>query len=103
MPRGQHAVDPTDRENNGLRTKLGGVPDWIQLNDDTPRCDDCQAAMTFVGQIDSIEHLSPKNPIGMDVKNRDPEKKRWMFGDAGMIYVFYCFHCGQTKSVTQSY
>ena len=75
MPTGQYAVDPTDRKNHGLRTKLGGVPDWIQLNDDTPRCGGCQGAMTFVAQIDSIEHFSPKGPTGVDAKNRDPGEK----------------------------
>ena len=29
--------------------------------------------------------------------------KAWMFSDVGMIYVFHCFNCSQTKSVLQYY
>ena len=103
VPKGELAVDPNDRSNLGKRTKLGGIPDWIQLIDDTPFCAECKASMTFVAQIDSIEHISLKNPIGMDFKHRDPTKRRWMFGDVGMIYVFYCFTCGKSQSVMQCY
>ncbi|MDB5332202.1 MAG: hypothetical protein JWP03_3353 [Phycisphaerales bacterium] len=103
VPKGEFAVDANDRRNQGTRTKLGGEPDWIQLNDGTPTCTGCESKMTFVAQIDSIDHVSPRNPIWMDRKNRDSSKKPWMFGDVGMIYVFYCFNCGETKSVFQEY
>lgn len=38
----------------GLRSKLGGKPDWAQ-GDESPWCRRCQKAMTFVAQIDSME------------------------------------------------
>lgn len=102
MPKGTFAVDPNDRNNQGRRTKLGGLPDWIQGHE-TPKCVGCKTRMTFVAQVNSIEHFSLSNPIGMDVKHRDRRKKSWMFGDVGMIYVFYCFGCGEAKAVGQQY
>lgn len=72
----------------GLRTKLGGVPEWIQA-DETPSCSHCSQLMSFVGQIDSVEF-----------SELDPDKG-FVFGDAGMIYVFFCFDCLHTDSVVQ--
>ena len=63
MQRGQRAVPPIPERGNdhlGLRTKLGGKPDWIQ-NDDRPDCPECGDAMWFVAQIDPIEHNSKHN------------------------------------------
>ena len=97
------AVDPHDRQNLGARTKLGGSPDWIQLHDETPKCKKCKEKMTFVAQIDSIDHVSIANTRRTQSKRGDPSKRRWMFEDVGMIYVFYCFNCGETRSVVQSY
>ncbi|QDU91537.1 hypothetical protein Pla175_49660 [Pirellulimonas nuda] len=45
----------------GERSKIGGMPDWIQ-DDDWPECPHCDEAMSFVGQLDSIEHESNTNP-----------------------------------------
>ena len=67
----------------GKRHKLGGAPAWIQ-NDDTPQCPDCQNAMTFYGQLDSV---------GDDV----------CLADCGMIYVFVCFDCYECQAILQSY
>ena len=59
---GERAVPLGYPENLGLRTKLGGKPDWIQ-GDETPDCDSCGEPMYFVAQIDSIEHDSEHNPL----------------------------------------
>lgn len=85
-------------EMHGRRTKLGGKPDWEQNCDETPRCRGCKRAMTFVAQIDSVEHDGRSNPHAVDAIS--PNQK-WMLGDVGMIYVFFCFKCLQTKSVFQ--
>jgi hypothetical protein len=59
---GEAAVDG---ESNGLRSKLGGDPIWIQ-EDETPSCSLCSQPMSFVGQIDSIEHDADNNPHAID-------------------------------------
>jgi hypothetical protein len=81
----------------GFRTKFGGDPDWDQI-DETPVCASCNQPMTFVAQLDSIEHDSKTNPHRIDAIRGD---QHFMFGDVGMIYVFFCFECCQTKSVFQ--
>ena len=81
----------------GRRTKLGGDPDWDQ-NDEIPVCDNCKQSMTFVAQVDSVEHESNSNPHSVSALS---EERKWMFGDVGMIYVFFCFGCLETKSVFQ--
>ena len=84
-------------EDHGQRTKLGGNPDWIQ-SADVPRCQDCDELMSFVAQIDSVEHQWESNPHSVDALS---DKQKWMFGDVGMIYVFFCFECCTTSSVFQ--
>jgi hypothetical protein len=84
-------------EYQGQRTKLGGKPDWVQ-NDNTPNCPHCRAPMIFVSQIDSVEHYWDSNPHSVHVLSDD---QKWMFGDVGMIYVFFCFDCTTTSSVFQ--
>ena len=76
-------------KNLGKRSKLGGEPDWIQ-NDETPKCPHCKKHMEFVAQIDSIGYTGSASTTG-----------ECMFGDVGMIYVFFCKKCGETKSVFQ--
>ncbi len=66
----------------GKRSRLGGVPDWIQ-GDQTQKCS-CGETMTFYGQLDSIGD-------------------KYILGDCGMVYVFVCFDCLETKSLVQSY
>ncbi len=73
----------------GQRSKFGGNPDWIQ-NDETPKCDCCKKKMEFVAQLDSIDYT------GFAQKNTE-----YMFGDVGMIYVFFCKDCGFTKAIFQ--
>ena len=66
----------------GKRSKLGGTPDWEQ-HPQVPSCS-CGKEMTFYGQLDSI---------GDEIS----------LADCGMIYVFVCFDCFETKSVLQTY
>ena len=98
VKRGETAVPLDYPENVGLRTKLGGKPDWIQLAE-TPDCEECGEPMYFVAQIDSVEHQNEHNPL-MD---EPPKHIDFMFGDVGMIYVFYCFDCLQVSSLQQYY
>ncbi len=95
---GERAVPLDYPDNLGIRTKLGGTPDWIQ-GDDTPECSSCGQPMTFVAQIGSIEHDNKHNPLRRDCLT----KKDYMFGDVGMIYVFYCFQCCQAAAMEQCY
>ena len=66
----------------GKRSKLGGLPDWIQ-GENVPACS-CGSSMSFYGQLDSI---------GDTV----------ILADCGMIYVFVCFQCFSTNCILQSY
>jgi uncharacterized protein YwqG len=84
-----------EKSNLGLRSKFGGNPDWDQ-NNETPKCSACGEPMSFVGQIDSIEHNEDHNP-----HQKDYGKQDYMFGDVGLIYVFFCFECLETQSVFQ--
>src|ERR1700732_4024473 len=93
VAKGKSAVPLDYPENLGMRTKLGGEPDWIQ-DDDTPECASCGEPMVFVAQIDSIENENEHNPVDLDcLGHKEPD---YMFGDVGMIYVFFCFNCCQS-------
>jgi hypothetical protein len=65
----------------GKRHRLGGDPDFIQKID-LPKCS-CGKNMTFYAQLDSINDF--------------------VLADCGMIYIFVCFDCFESKSVLQSY
>lgn len=65
----------------GKATKIGGEPEWIQ-GDERPSCE-CGQTMTFYGQLDSIGD-------------------EYCLADCGMIFVFVCFDCFETKSVLQT-
>ena len=67
----------------GNRHQLGGVPTWIQ-GEDVPMCPHCAERMTFYGQLDSIGD-------------------RYVIGDCGMIYIFFCFDCNHAEARTQSF
>jgi uncharacterized protein YwqG len=95
MPKGRKAVP--DPGKLGVRSKLGGEPDWVQ-RPEVPKCSACKQPMTFVAQIDSMEHDEKHNPHAIDCLSR---QQQFMFGDVGMIYVFVCFGCTKTKSVVQ--
>ena len=88
---GQKAVPLDYPDNIGKRTKLGGEPDWAQEGE-VPVCPECGDLMTFVAQIDSI-----------DYSGWGKADELYMFGDVGMIYVFYCLECNETTSVVQGY
>jgi hypothetical protein len=69
-------------EDIGFRNKIGGKPDNIAEND-YPLCDSCKNKMTFYGQLDSISD-------------------DFIIADCGMISVFLCFDCLETKSIITS-
>jgi hypothetical protein len=87
-------------EYHGQRSKFGGKPDQIQGEAPPPECPNCHKPMTFVAQIDSVEHDWPSNPHAVDSLSGD---QKWMFCDVGMIYVFYCFDCLHPMATTESY
>lgn len=66
----------------GRRHRLGGRPDLIQ-SEEVPKCS-CNKEMTFYAQLDSIND-------------------EFVIGDCGMIYVFICFDCFESKSLVQFY
>ena len=88
LKRGERAFPTVDAE--GRRTKLGGDPDYIQGDQPLPKCPECGKSMLFVAQIDSVEHDWDSNPHAVDALS---QKQKWMFGDVGMIYVFFCQNC----------
>ena len=94
VPTGQKAIDPSAE---GLRSKLGGDPDWVQ-GDERPDCPACGGRMMFIGQLDSMEHDSPKNPHRIDCLS---DQQQFVFGDVGMIYVFLCENCNEASAVMQ--
>lgn len=69
-------------EEVGKRHRLGGQPDFIQ-QPDWPSCPSCAQQMTFYAQLDSI---------GDSIT----------IADCGMIYVFICLDCYETRSIVQS-
>ena len=95
VPEGKRAVN---RKALGRRSKLGGSPTWEQ-GDETPRCPSCTERMTFLAQIDSIEHDDPANPHRIDCLSDD---QQYLFGDVGLVYVFLCLDCGEGATVVQS-
>lgn len=70
------------RKEIGTRHQLGGSPQFIQQ----PMCPDCpngHGKMVFYGQLDSIND---------DI----------CLADCGIIYVFVCFECFESRSFVQS-
>lgn len=65
----------------GTRHRLGGEPDLLQRSQ-FPHCS-CGKQMKFYGQLDSIND-------------------EFVLADCGIIYVFVCFDCFETKSILQS-
>ena len=98
LPDGHHLdFDVCDGAVIGLRSKLGGDPDWLQ-GEATPKCKHCGKRMSFIGQIDSVEHDVGKNP-----HRRPFREQEFVFGDVGFIYVFFCFRCLHPAAVFQCY
>lgn len=71
-----YSTDGPHYENQGQRTKLGGNPDWIQ-SEDAPLCPDCDELMSFVAQVDSVEHQWKSNPHSVDALSHDQEMDVW--------------------------
>jgi hypothetical protein len=94
---GESAIEHEYPDNLGLRTKLGGEPTLIQ-GGAAPACPDCGKQMHFVAQIDSVEHKWKTNRHARDYKDQ-----HFMFGDVGMIYVFFCFECCQPSCAMDCY
>lgn len=65
----------------GKRHRIGGGPDWLQ-SDSTPACS-CGMQMDFYAQLDSVGD-------------------KFSLADCGMIYVFVCWNCFESKSILQS-
>jgi hypothetical protein len=82
--------DLLDRSALGRRSKFGGLPTWEQ-GDETPTCPECGKSMAFVAQLDSLG-FGHANDVGTEP---------YMFGDVGLIYVFFCFDDGKTCSIFQ--
>jgi hypothetical protein len=70
-------------EEIGTRHQLGGDPTLLQPAK-WPSCPECKEAMTFYGQLDSINH-------------------EFRIGDCGMIYIFACLQCLEVHAFLQSY
>jgi len=66
----------------GKRHKLGGDPQFLR-QEEWPCCPSCKEAMSFYGQLDSISD---------DI----------CIADCGVIHVFLCFDCCESKSIVQS-
>lgn len=65
----------------GRRHRLGGKPDHLPAAD-TPTCS-CGRPMTFYAQLDSIND-------------------EFCLADCGLIHVFVCFDCFETRSLLRS-
>lgn len=94
VPEGEAAIDGNEL---GQRSKLGGSPNWVQT-DQTPTCPRCGKEMRFVGQLDSLEHQNKANPHSIKALSR---QQHFMFGDVGLIYLFFCFDCCATQAIFQ--
>jgi hypothetical protein len=99
IPAERAGPQPGHPANIGRRTKFGGVPDTIQEGDDeAKRCPQCFGPMHFVAQIDSFEFNTESNP-----NRKDYGDVQFMFGDVGMIYVWFCFRCLTPQASMESY
>ena len=74
---------PMSEPEIGNRSKVGGKPTFLQV-EEYPVCQNCGLKMAFYAQLDAIGD-------GFDI------------ADCGLIYVFICFDCYETKSFVQSY
>jgi hypothetical protein len=99
IPAERAGQQPKYPDNLGSRTKFGGIPDAIQVGDDEEkRCPQCFGPLTFVAQIDSFEFNGENNP-----NRRDYGDEQFMFGDVGMIYVWFCFQCLTPQASLESH
>ena len=66
----------------GTRHQLGGSPTLLQ-EAERPKCSSCGRAMTFYGQLDSIND-------------------EFVLADCGLVYVFVCFDDFSVQAFVQS-
>ena len=90
--------EPVGNNDLGRRTKFGGVPNEIQGGQSGITCPSCRKKMSFVGQIDSFEFDGRDNP-----NRRDAFDTQFMFGDVGLIYVWFCFDCRESLATMECY
>jgi ankyrin repeat protein len=81
-PRPLTLVPVPERKKAGRKSKLGGAPAWIQM-EETPDCPKCEKPMAFVLQLASDSHIG--------------------YGDAGVLYAFACPECLLSASLIQSH
>lgn len=99
VPTQEAGAQPRYPDDLGLRTKFGGRPDAIQGgNDEEKMCPQCLQRMHFVAQLDSFEFNAKNNP-----NRKDYRDAQFMFGDVGMIYVWFCFNCLTPHAATECY
>jgi hypothetical protein len=99
VPADKAGPQPGYPDNLGLRTNFGGVPDVIQGAEDEDRmCPRCRRRMHSVAQIDSFEFNGNNNP-----HRKEYGDEQFMFGDVGIIYVWFCFDCLAPHAETESY
>ena len=92
-------VEPVGIEELGLRTKFGGAPDEIQAGGQSRIvCSSCRKRMYFSAQIDSFECKGEENPNA-----KDHGDVNFMFGDVGMICVWFCFDCLEPLATMDCY
>ena len=65
--------------------RVGGEPTWIQ-GPDHPSCPECSTTMSFVMQLDSL-----------DVDGGP----WWLWGNGGILYVFWCTECSISATLWQ--
>jgi hypothetical protein len=83
----------------GTRTKFGGLPNEIQPDGQSGMvCPICRKKMRFIAKIDSFEFNGKDNP-----KAKKYGDEQFMFGDAGMIYVWFCFDCLEPLATMDCY
>jgi hypothetical protein len=90
---------PLGERDLGQRTKFGGLPDEVQPGGpEKLTCPGCHKKMHFVAQIDSFEFTDESNP-----NRKEFGDTQFMFGDVGMIYVWFCFECLTPYSTMECY
>ena len=71
--------------------QLGGMATWIQHVEQVP-CNKCGNTMSNLAMIDSELYIG----------NDGFREKGHMFGDEGILYIFYCRECGVFATRAQS-
>ena len=72
--------------------QMGGLPFWIQ-DEEHILCVNCKKEMPYIAMIDSELY------IGKD----GFREKGHMFGDEGILYIFYCRFCNMIATIGQCF